>query len=99
MFHSEPAFLGRTSHSAPYLNTHCRQSLPTDLLNPLNTSFEYISTHPAGGADETERQRQKIILLNSLWTWNAFVKEWRSVKLPVGQQLMAEVRSQTPVIG
>jgi len=68
-----------------------RQSLPTDLLNPLTSSFSHISTHPTGDLQDQERNRQKVILLNSLWTWNAFVKEWRSVKLPVGQKLMAEV--------
>jgi hypothetical protein len=68
-----------------------RQSLPTDLLNPLTSSFAHISSHPTGDLQDQERNRQKVILLNSLWTWNAFVKEWRSVKLPVGQKLMAEV--------
>jgi hypothetical protein len=73
------------------------QSLPTDLLGPLRSSFEYVSTHE-GGPGDGERNKQKTVLLNSLWTWNAFVKEWRGVKLPVGQQLMIQVnRASLPL--
>jgi hypothetical protein len=66
-------------------------TLLADLSGPLQSSFLYVSnSNPT--ADVDERNRQKTILLNSLWAWNAFVKEWRSVKVPTGLKLMMDVR-------
>ncbi|GHJ86997.1 hypothetical protein NliqN6_3399 [Naganishia liquefaciens] len=71
-------------------------SLLQDLLGPLQQSFSYISSHSGPQAESVRSQnprewkKQKTILLNSFWTWNAFVKEWRSVKVPVGTKLMTD---------
>jgi hypothetical protein len=74
-----------------------RPSLLQDLLGPLQQSYTYISSHSGPQAESVRAQnpqewkKQKTILLNSFWTWNAFVKEWRSVKVPVGIKLMTDV--------
>ena len=74
-----------------------RPSLLQDLLGPLQQSFAFISSHNGPQAESLRSQnpqewkKQKTILLNSFWTWNAFVKEWRSVKVPVGVKLMTDV--------
>ncbi|KAJ9092442.1 hypothetical protein QFC21_006824 [Naganishia friedmannii] len=71
-------------------------SLLQDLLVPLQQSYGYISATNGSLAEQARLQnpddwrRQKTILLNSFWTWNSFVKEWRSVKIPIGTKLMTD---------
>ncbi|KAI5451703.1 hypothetical protein NCC49_001352 [Naganishia albida] len=71
-------------------------SLLQDLLTPLQQSYGYISSHSGPQAESARLQnpeewkKQKTILLNSFWTWNAFVKEWRSIRVPMGTKLMTD---------
>lgn len=72
-------------------------TLLDEMYAPLQHAFVYITAAPPTATEDPaseqgrERSKQKTILLNCLWTWNAFVKEWRGVKLPAGTQLMAKV--------
>lgn len=86
---------GRFSHLED--TTEKRSARPT-LLQELMTPLQDSAAHLLGTANGSSssdmssgRQAHKVRLLNSLWTWNAFVKEWRSVRVPVGAQLMKDV--------
>lgn len=56
-------------------------NLPQLLLDPLSTSLQQILSHASTSSANT-------ILLNTLWTINALVKEWRTVKVAAGQEAM-----------
>lgn len=61
-------------------------------MTPLQDSAAHLLGATNGStAQDASRELHKIRLLNTLWTWNAFVKEWRSVRVPVGAQLMKDV--------
>lgn len=59
-------------------------NLPQLLLNPLLTCLSHLST----SGPTTSSSSTSTVLLNTLWTINALVKEWRSVKIAVGQEVM-----------
>lgn len=56
-------------------------NLPQLLLNPLLTSLSQLSSSGASSSTTT-------VLLNTLWTINALVKEWRQVKIASGHEVM-----------
>lgn len=60
-------------------------NLPELLLNPLLTCISQLEASPHAAAPGTSTA---TVLLNTLWTINALVKEWRTVKLAAGQQVM-----------
>jgi hypothetical protein len=104
-FFSEPDLPIARSQLA-LLVTLARQDYPrayptllTDLYGPLQSSFQHVSTSDPNvqGAEKDERDKQKTILLNSCWVWNALVKEFRGVKLPIGAKLMMEVNNSFPL--
>ncbi len=70
-------------------------TLLDEMYAPLQHAFDFVTQTPPvedpGSELGRERSKQKTILLNCLWTWNALVKEWRGVKLPAGTQLMGKV--------
>jgi hypothetical protein len=60
-------------------------NLPQLLLNPLLTCLAHLDSSPNATASSSSTS---TVLLNTLWTINALVKEWRSVKLATGAQVM-----------
>jgi hypothetical protein len=54
------------------------------LLNPLLTCLSHLSTSDSA----TSSSSTSTVLLNTLWTINALVKEWRTVKIASGQEVM-----------
>lgn len=56
-------------------------NLPQLLLDPLSSSIQQLHAHASSSTAST-------ILLNTLWTINALVKEWRTVKVAAGQEAM-----------
>ncbi|GFZ42911.1 hypothetical protein JCM24511_00629 [Saitozyma sp. JCM 24511] len=59
-------------------------NLPQLLLNPLLTCLSHLSTSDSA----TSSSSTSTVLLNTLWTINALVKEWRTVKIASGQEVM-----------
>ncbi|ORY25236.1 armadillo-type protein [Naematelia encephala] len=57
-------------------------NLPQLLLNPLMTCLSHLN-EPSASSSSTS-----TVLVNTLWTINALVKEWRSVKISSGAQVM-----------
>lgn len=51
------------------------------MLDPLSSSIQQLHAHASSSTAST-------ILLNTLWTINALVKEWRTVKVAAGQEAM-----------
>jgi hypothetical protein len=60
-----------------------RQNLPELLLHSLQTSYQTATSHQRDAKSLTS-------LYNSIWSLNAFVKEWRAVRVPLGVQAMAQ---------
>lgn len=65
-------------------------NLPELLLNPLLTCISQLEASPDAAASGSSTA---TVLLNTLWTINALVKEWRTVKLAAGQQVMQSLES------
>ncbi|WWD16828.1 hypothetical protein CI109_101260 [Kwoniella shandongensis] len=59
------------------------QNLPQLLLEPLLTCLAHLD-HPSA----TSSSSTSTVLLNTLWTINALVKEWRTVKVAQGVAVM-----------
>lgn len=60
-----------------------RQDLPQLLLQSLQTSYQ--------SATSPQRTPKSLTsLYNSVWTLNAFIKEWRAVRVPLGVQAMLQ---------
>lgn len=55
------------------------------LLNPLLTCIAHLESDPTATQASSSTA---TVLLNTLWTINALVKEWRSVKIMTGAQVM-----------
>ena len=60
-------------------------NLPQLLLNPLLTCLSQMSTGSATSSSTA------TVLINTLWTINALVKEWRTVKLTAGAEVMKKL--------
>ncbi|WOO78855.1 Importin-11 [Vanrija pseudolonga] len=60
-------------------------TLPTLLLNPLLTCLAHLDSHPHSTAPGSSTV---TVLLNTLWTINALVKEWRTVKIASSVQVL-----------
>lgn len=56
--------------------------LPQHLLNPLVNSLSHITTTGPSSS------HANVVMLNSLWTINALIKEWRTIKVASGQEAM-----------
>jgi hypothetical protein len=56
-------------------------NLPQLLLNPLLTCLSHLGASSSSSTTST-------VLLNTLWTINALVKEWRTVKVAAGAEVM-----------
>lgn len=82
--------LGPLQESAAYLLSPTGGSLSNNGSGTVSASTS-ASVSASGTPNPSERQRHKTRLLNALWTWNAFVKEWRSVKIPAGANLMKDL--------
>lgn len=59
-------------------------NLPQLLLSPLLTCLAHL---PSSGPNASSSTKTTV-LINTLWTINALVKEWRTVKIAAGQQVM-----------
>lgn len=57
-------------------------NLPQLLLNPLLTCIPQLEANAPSSSNTA------TLLLNTLWTVNALVKEWKTVKLTAGAQVM-----------
>lgn len=60
-------------------------NLPQLLLNPLLTCISHLESDPTATQSSSSTA---TVLLNTIWTINALVKEWRSVKIMAGAQVM-----------
>lgn len=60
-------------------------NLPQLLLNPLLTCISHLESDPTATQSSSTTA---TVLLNTMWTINALVKEWRSVKIMTGAQVM-----------
>lgn len=54
------------------------------LVNPLLTYLSHIQAH----GNTASSSSTTTVLLNTLWTINALVKEWRTVKVAAGAEVM-----------
>ncbi len=59
-------------------------NLPQLLLNPLLSCLSQI---PSGSLTSSTA----TVLINTLWTTNALVKEWKTVKLTAGAEVMKKL--------
>ncbi|ORX36457.1 armadillo-type protein [Kockovaella imperatae] len=64
-------------------------NLPQLLLNPLLTCLSQMSVGPNANLSPAG----STLLINSLWTISALVKEWRTVKLTAGAEVMKMLES------